>query len=167
FGLGMFVRSLLAIRSKGDLVGIAIAIVAGVGFPIYILLENDNPLSLEQNILYSFLFYALVAGGGLYKSILPKISEHTLLLQVLVFEYILLNHIVPISGWWVDLLFYITIIPVFGVLIVSFVNSLIKPAYKALFYLWNVFVSIFFVMFYLFSNEISLLRYENLSFSSP
>lgn len=164
FGVGIIVRSLYAIKRWRDLGWWA----AGWFFAIVIvarIYEDNNPTQ-EQFLLSTFLAFAFGVTIFLYKNILPRIREHSLLFLTLIFLYCFVKYAL-FSYPRMEYLLLLILIPSTLIIYLSFVNLQLAPYFKLSFYIWFILLNIFFIFFYLFSKEISLWDYSRLQFASP
>lgn len=167
FGTGIFVKSLFAIKKWKDLLwwGFSWLLASDVAAGIY---KNHTPTldTLEQFLLATFLIFGFIITLFLYKNILPRIREHTLLILTLIFLYSFVKYVLfhyPNTEY----LLLLILIPSVLIIYLSFVNLQLAPYFKLFFYVWFILMDIFFIFFYLFSNEISLWDYSKLQFDSP
>lgn len=164
FGAGISVKSLFAIKRWKDLLwwGASWFLALYGAARIY---KNHTP-TLEQFLLATFLAFGFMITLFLYKNILPRIREHSLLIMTLIFLYSFVKYVLfhyPDAEY----LLLLALIPSVLIIYLSFVNLQLAPYFKLFFYIWFILMNVFFIFFYLFSNEISLWDYSKLHFASP
>lgn len=164
FGAGIIIRSLYAIKKWQDLTLWGLSWL----FPIFWVIDTyaNKDFILEQVLLTGFLAFAFGSTLLLYKNILPKIREHALLFLTLVFVYCFIKYALFLNTA-MPYVFLIALIPSVSIIYLAFVNKQLHMYFKLFFYMWFILLNLFFIVFYLFSKEISLLDYSKLNFSSP
>ncbi len=164
FGAGIVVRSLSAIKKWKDLGWWAVSWFLAV--VIVARIYRHGHATSEQLLLSIFLAFAFWVTLFLYKNVLPKIREHALLFLTLLFLYCFVRYILPLGSGMI-FVFLLTLLPCSLVVYFAFVSRKLPTADKLFSYVWFILLNIFFILFYLFSHEISLWDYAKLRFASP
>ncbi len=166
FAGGYVVKSLTAVKKGFDML---MWITSGVfALIIATLVTRGSPTSIETYVLFGLIIFGFAVTCLLYRNLLPRVNEHSLLILSLLVFYCVTKYVrVGDSYIGIAIVFLFAGLPLLLSLYSSLVNTPIHSAFKLFFYIWFIIVNIFFLIFYLVSYDISLTNFSVHRFVSP
>lgn len=144
--LGIFLRD-ISFRENSTKIGLSVGIALLGGMSPG---KREHDYNLVFHILFSFLFLVVNLAIAFRKTILPTISEQTLLQLVIVFWYFLATRlgISSIIHHWSHPIYIVLFIPTAATLVVAFTPTILSSAAQLLLYVWYLIIIVIMTAFH-------------------